>query len=323
METFSTLLSLVFMVLIACGGWLGRWGRTYLPLRVTVYVLIVLSALAFLGLGSLLMVLPTIPDMIKPVGPMLFGMGLCSLPVMIPFIRKTISKFVFKGLNPDFPDHVWALYIFMVMLLATVVSITAMYNPDAFVEGLKGMPVALMATLNAVTFVAFAFIASGVWRGRSLKATAVELGLTRLSWKQVGMFFGFSLLLAVAIRGLEAILIPLVDKSMLDAIERVVNALDTGGSPLETLQKAIIVGLAAGIGEEVLFRGLVQPLFGVFATALLFTLIHIHYGPSLLLLVLLVVGIILGLIRQRWNTTAAIIVHAGFDFFVILSSLIK
>jgi membrane protease YdiL (CAAX protease family) len=82
------------------------------------------------------------------------------------------------------------------------------------------------------------------------------------------------------------------------------------------------VGISAGLGEEILFRGLIQPVFGVLATSALFALIHLHYGPTPLLLELFLIGIVLGLVRQRWNTTAAIWVHGGFDFFALISPLL-
>lgn len=76
---------------------------------------------------------------------------------------------------------------------------------------------------------------------------------------------------------------------------------------------ALTLGLAAGLGEEVLFRGALQPRFGLLVTTLLFTVSHTQYTVSPALAEIFVVGLILGLVRDRRSTTVAILVHAGYN----------
>ena len=85
----------------------------------------------------------------------------------------------------------------------------------------------------------------------------------------------------------------------------------------------LALALAAGIGEEILFRGAIQPVFGNFFTSILFAIVHVQYGfltPATL--VLFILSLILGRIRERHNTTAAIFVHAGYDFVLGMITLL-
>lgn len=320
---------LVFIALLggfAVMGWIGQWGRTNTFARYFVLAGIGFSALIMVGFAGLTLLASRMPGGNSiPYGdvlPWLFaGIGASAVPSLIPPVRRFLAKTVFPGLDAAVPAHTWALYVFLASVITTSTLITAMYDPDSIVESLKGTPIVLMAVVNVVSFVLFAFVASGIWIYKPFKAVVADLGLTGLPWATVGKLVGFSLLLALGIQAIEWVLLPLVSVDMKEALERVVDALKPQGGPMFTVFAAIVVGLSAGIGEEVLFRGLIQPLFGVVATAILFTLIHIHYGPTVLLLELFLIGLVLGYIRNRWNTTAAIIVHGGFDFFALTSHL--
>jgi membrane protease YdiL (CAAX protease family) len=84
----------------------------------------------------------------------------------------------------------------------------------------------------------------------------------------------------------------------------------------------LLLALAAGIGEEILFRGALQPVLGIGVTSLLFAIVHTQYGISIATLLIFVVGYILGLIRRRQNTTVAILVHAAYNFVLGLGALL-
>ena len=73
-----------------------------------------------------------------------------------------------------------------------------------------------------------------------------------------------------------------------------------------------ILGVAAGVGEELLFRGALQPRLGNISAAFLFAALHTQYAVSLATLEILVLGLVLGLLRGRAGTTGAILAHAGY-----------
>jgi membrane protease YdiL (CAAX protease family) len=81
---------------------------------------------------------------------------------------------------------------------------------------------------------------------------------------------------------------------------------------------ALLVGVGAGLGEETLFRGAVQPKLGILATSVLFASMHVQYGPSLLLGYVFLLSIGLGVLRERINTTASFLAHASYNSLGIL-----
>jgi membrane protease YdiL (CAAX protease family) len=85
------------------------------------------------------------------------------------------------------------------------------------------------------------------------------------------------------------------------------------GGLMTTLPGVLTIGLAAGIGEETLMRGAVQPRLGLLLTSVVFALLHANYGITLSTLAVLIVGLALGIVRQRMNTTSAMAVHATYN----------
>jgi hypothetical protein len=67
-----------------------------------------------------------------------------------------------------------------------------------------------------------------------------------------------------------------------------------------TYAEALVLALASGIAEEVLFRGALWPHLGLVGTSLLFGLVHVLPRRSLLAYPLFAgaVGVLLGLLRQ-------------------------
>lgn len=85
-----------------------------------------------------------------------------------------------------------------------------------------------------------------------------------------------------------------------------------------TVMGAIMLGLSAGIGEEITMRGAVQPKLGLVLTALVFATLHVQYtwfGVGMIFLF----GLLLGLLRSRTNTTVAMAVHALYDMAAVFS----
>jgi membrane protease YdiL (CAAX protease family) len=93
-------------------------------------------------------------------------------------------------------------------------------------------------------------------------------------------------------------------------------------SQLITPVGAVLIGVTAGVGEELAVRGLLQPRIGLIASNLVFTSLHaFQYGADALLSVF-IIGLILGLIRMRTNTTTSAIVHGVYDFVLVMGSTI-
>ena len=81
------------------------------------------------------------------------------------------------------------------------------------------------------------------------------------------------------------------------------------------------IALAAGFGEELLFRGALQPLVGIWVTSALFVVAHVRayrfneLSTRVLLQAagLFAVSLVLGGVRQYVGLAAVMIVHAAMD----------
>jgi membrane protease YdiL (CAAX protease family) len=86
---------------------------------------------------------------------------------------------------------------------------------------------------------------------------------------------------------------------------------------------ALSVGITAGLGEELVVRGLLQPRLGWFLPNLAFTAAHgYQYGLDGLISVF-VTGAALAWVRHRWNTTASALTHGIYDFILVLGSILQ
>ena len=85
---------------------------------------------------------------------------------------------------------------------------------------------------------------------------------------------------------------------------------------------ALVIGVSAGLGEELAVRGVLQPRLGLLLSNLFFTALHaFQYNLDGLLSVLLV-GLFLGVVRQRANTSTSAIVHGAYDCILLLLSML-
>ncbi len=88
-----------------------------------------------------------------------------------------------------------------------------------------------------------------------------------------------------------------------------------GGDPGGAALLALATGLCAGIGEETLIRGALQPVFGIFPAAMLHAVLHGQFAHSPMLI--LQVGLwstTMGIVKRYTNTTTTIITHVTWNF---------
>lgn len=86
---------------------------------------------------------------------------------------------------------------------------------------------------------------------------------------------------------------------------------------------AIVIGVTAGIGEELAVRGVLQPRLGILLSNLFFTALHAFQYNWDSLLVVFVVGLVFGLIRKRYNTSTSAIAHGVYNFTLIMLAVLQ
>ncbi len=161
-------------------------------------------------------------------------------------------------------------------------------------------------------FVLLALAGVGFLIVRGPAATAQRLGLTRPRARDLALVtIGFVALFALNSGGdwLQRHFFPGTWAADQHVNQLIAHALDRRGM--------FIVGLSAGIGEELTMRGALQPRFGLVPTSLLFASLHSQYSPFGIAVVF-AFGLLLGTIRRSSNTTVAIAVHAIYDVVSLL-----
>ena len=143
-----------------------------------------------------------------------------------------------------------------------------------------------------------------------------RLGFVRPTLRQVGIAIGAAVLLVVVAGVLD------------QAITWTWKFFGWRGTDAESVEKlfqslttplgAVVIGVTAGIEEELCARGALQPRLGMVLANLFFVSLHaLQYSWDGLLAVMLI-GLVLGVIRSRTNTTTSCIVHGSYDFIVVM-----
>lgn len=235
--------------------------------------------------------------------------GFFSLLVFLRPVRSALAGVM--SIEPDNWLHATAL-IFAILLVGMSLSTaltTDILKPSSTVA-------AVDVVLQDAVFVIAALLGVGWLTRRDWRAVAERLGLSRPGFKDIGwsLVFFIVVLLAMVIMG------------------RVDDAVNPGKASLGlkddptikllggvTVLSAMVFALGAGIGEEILFRGAMQPRFGMVLTSLIFALIHIQYFDAVSIASLFAVGAILGYERKRTSTTACVITHSLYDLLLFMS----
>ena len=163
-----------------------------------------------------------------------------------------------------------------------------------------------------------AIFAVGYAVRRDLGEALRRLGFVRPTLAQLALGVGVGALLVGVIFGLDPAINwlwtqlgwPVTDSEAFnELLEPVLNAGILG---------AVVLGVVAGVSEELAVRGVLQPRLGIVLSNLLFTAVHaLQYNWDALLVVFLL-GLVFGVLRKRTNTTTSAIAHGVYDLILVL-----
>lgn len=239
-------------------------------------------------------------------GALLLGLGLALALPLVKQFRAALADIT--PMDPSSPIDMSGLAILLAVIMITAYSLRNSSPADTGSVGAGSLIV------NLIIFVALAVVAVGYRIHRSGRETLCRLGLHRPSAKAVALAllavigcFIISVVASLVTKSLQPELFDSLQKSLPDLTSNIQNPLG-----------AALLGLTAGVGEEIFFRGAIQPRFGIFLTAALFALLHAQYGWSWIIAGLFGIGILLGIERKYLGTPASIITHAVYNFLVVL-----
>jgi uncharacterized protein len=171
-----------------------------------------------------------------------------------------------------------------------------------------------MLIAQGLTFLLVAYFAVGGAITRDFRSVRDRLGLVMPTARQVAIAF----LLVIPIFAISITTALLTQQFQPEFFEEVQDRTDPITQDLAHVRGALVLGISAGVGEEALFRGAMQPRFGILLTSVVFSLIHVQYGFSFMLAGVFLTSVVFGFQRRLMNTTACIITHAFYNFCVVM-----
>lgn len=289
------------------------------------YLMGVAGGLAIQGAGFLLAqqpdaldAFPFQPDSFTVLGAGIWIPSLVGILLLLPPVRRLFARFT--AFDPASPVHAVALSFTMLVV------IYLMFNLGIGLENLAdmlaeqaaaGVETNTIAALWAqqIFTALLAMVGVGWLTRRGVGATLQRLGIVKASWRQVayGLTLGLGMVPVIIFVDQLATQFNLaVDQGSQELTEQLLGQLFTTPFGIFT------IGAAAALGEETIFRGALQPRLGLLLTSLLFALVHGNYGISVATLIVFLVGLVLGYLRIRCNTTTSMIMHATYNITLAL-----
>ncbi len=248
----------------------------------------------------------------RVLGPLLLLIGLgLGLPLLRPF-REALARVT--PLDPGSAIDMTGLCAVLGLLgFFAGTSLAPMADDPPEVLPSVGIVELLV---QAAFLVAIAYIVVGLPYWRDLGTATERLGIVVPDLRTVGIAIvaTFACFVVAAIAGLAS---QQFDPGLSESLDEIVDQMT---AQVQNPVGAVVLGASAGIGEEAVFRGALQPRYGIIIPSLLFMMLHgLQYGFNLALLGLFGVSVILGLLRKHLNTTAAMITHALFNAVQVLA----
>ena len=331
MENLLSSLSVtVFVGILAI---LAQWSRRSRRAEISLWIVLVFVSLLALATGGLLGAVSLTgqvpagvypPRLLAVTAVAVAAAGLIGLVLCVPTLRKILGRRPNEGFWSD-PPIFLALWLFVTVLLANnlvgILGFEQLERIGAFALGTGGRASPGTILASQLPFLAVALLGVGVGVRRTPRETLARLGYEPITLKHLGvvaLFVGAAFTLSLAADYLFSQLQP----DLYGEVGRVSRALfdPRGLGPVSAVLFALLIGLGAGLGEETLFRGAVQPVLGILPTSILFASMHVQYGPSLLLGYILLLSIGLGLLRRYINTTASFAAHASYNALSVLAA---
>jgi membrane protease YdiL (CAAX protease family) len=254
--------------------------------------------------------------------------GIITTLLLFTGVRRRLSGLFPKrlagmsgaGFDPDSPVHMTALILCVYLLANTVLNFVLAGGLAGVAQDVRDSGgLAINSQLILMTlFILFSLLGVGLTVRRPIAVSLERLGLVWPSPREV-LIGGTSAILMYGVAiGVGIVWISLAGSDVIEEQTRV-SALIAQG--ITTLGIALIIAATAAIGEEIAFRGALQPIFGIGVTSLFFALSHVQYILTPASVIIVLVGVALGVLRQRYNTTTAIIAHFFYNYVPMLLSI--
>ena len=252
-------------------------------------------------------------------------------------MRQLIQKYVVmsdgttKRYHADSVVHTLAVILMIFASINTIGNFILAGGIEGLAEELSDINIADLLA-NFAMYVAISLFGVGIFVRRNLKRTLKRLGI-RLPekgkitlWLQdsikhliIGAVVGFGMFWVQV--GLSFIWQASVSPETLAEQSAAAQAMFAAFSG--SLWLGFLLAITAGIGEELLFRGALQPIFGNIIVSIFFVMLHSQYILTPASLIILTVSLVFGFLRSQFTTPSAMMAHFVYNFtpFILINVL--
>lgn len=231
---------------------------------------------------------------------------------LLPAARKNLARLI----PIDYRSSVHAIAIFLVTLPVIMLAFEQALGPgteaDLGEASQTGAAAAVTSILNhRIQLAVWTLVGVGWLTRRTWRQVLERLGLVKPRPNEIAIGIGSGLLLF----GILLILESLRAATGWELNGKAAQLQDPEfGLLFRSIPATLTAGIAIGIGDEALFRGALQPKLGLLLTSLLFVVVFCSVGSTLLGVTLtLMIGLTLGVLRMRFNTTTCVTVHCTYN----------
>lgn len=239
-------------------------------------------------------------------------------------LRESFSQLIHRvsstaAYKPESQVHTLAVALMFLAVTNTVSTFILLGGIEGVADSFADQSLDFMSFLfDATIYVTLSFLGVGLYIRRTLPQAMKRLGLAVPDNHQMamGILSGIGLYILFIVMALIWGTV-----SSQDAIAgQTVAAEELFNQVSGSLLTGFALALFSAIGEEILFRGALQPIFGIWLTTVFFASIHIQYVLTPAVIIIFIIGYGLGLVRQRWGTVPAILAHFVYNFipFILL-----
>jgi hypothetical protein len=236
-----------------------------------------------------------------------------SMLSFIPEVARALVRTLFRTRADSHALHLAARSVLLVLLMAIPGALVFPQLIDSMLSAQGGLIRVAGLGGQLLGYVVLALATVGFLVRRDLRQTLVRLGIRAPKWSDLGLVAASAGALFLFnglcdwIQHHYFVAGWLRDRSV---NEQIAHGL---GTP-----QVLLLGLSAGVGEEITLRGALQPKLGVVLTAALFASLHVQYSPFGMATIF-AVGLILGEMRRRFGTSVAIGTHALYDMLAVFT----
>lgn len=251
-----------------------------------------------------------------------FVMAVGALSIRSPQFRMRLRNTLGNSVSYD-PDsllHATALILILLLIASNLITFFLVGGIEGMADSIADDGIDFVTVLiQQMLWVVASLLGVGLFTRRTLTSVFERLGLRIPTLREIGA----AVLIAVAAYFIAifvgaiwiAFTSPEVFAEQTAASQQITAAF--GSLPL-----AFGIAISVAIGEEVFFRGAFQPVFGNLLTSVFFAIIHTQYALTPATVIIFVVSLLLGWLRQRFSTTGAIIAHFLYNFIQLALAIL-